>query len=504
MIYPTRENVLTLRKKYSMIPLCQRVLADTETPISLYDRVKDQPYSFLLESVEGGKRWSRYSFVGSDPFFIVKGKGEKLVMTERDKGSRVVTEEPFSFLASRLEQYRSPSYKGFPPFLGGAVGYAGYEMVRYIEPARPITKPESICLDDDFHFMFVDQLLVFDHLKQEVVFVCHLHVSPEMSDSEVEQAYYQTARHLKKWASEFLLVPVSVPPLFLGKGKVTGQEVQANIDKNRYMQMVEKAKEYIRKGDIFQVVLSRRLTWEPAPPPFEVYRALRVLNPSPYMYYLRLGNETVVGSSPELLVRVTDSVAETCPIAGSRPRGKDEREDQALIDELIHDEKERAEHVMLVDLGRNDLGRVAKYGTVKVTDFMKIEKYSHIMHLVSRVSGKLMAEKKELDAFKACFPAGTLSGAPKVRAMEIICELEPTPRGIYGGAIGYFSFGGNLDSCIAIRTIVFRDGKAWVQSGGGIVADSDPEAEFMESWSKALGMLKALAMVSDKKVEEYV
>lgn len=502
MIYPTREDALTLGKKYSMIPLCQRVLADTETPVSLYSRVKDEPYSFLLESVEGGKRWSRYSFVGSDPFFIVKGKGEEIVFTERNKESRTVTGEPFSFLASRLEQVHSPSYKDFPPFLGGAVGYAGYEMVRYIEPSRPIAKPVSS--DDDFHFMFVDQLLVFDHLKQEVVFICHLHVSPEMSDSEIEQAYDRTARHLKKWAAEFLAKPVSVPPLSLGEGEVTEQDVQANIGKNEYMQMVEKAKEYIRKGDIFQVVLSRRLTWEPAPPPFEVYRALRVLNPSPYMYYLRLEKETIVGTSPELLVRVTDSVAETRPIAGSRPRGKDEHEDRALAHELIHDEKERAEHVMLVDLGRNDLGRVAKYGTVEVTDFMKIEKYSHIMHLVSRVKGEMMDGKKELDAFKACFPAGTLSGAPKVRAMEIICELEPTPRGIYGGAIGYFSFGGNLDSCIAIRTLVFRDGQAWVQSGGGIVADSDPEAEFMESWNKALGLLKALAMVSDEKVGEYV
>ncbi|MGA8943846.1 MAG: anthranilate synthase component I [Thermoactinomyces sp.] len=504
MIYPTREDVLTLRKKYSMIPLCLRVLTDTETPVSLYSRVKDQPYSFLLESVEGGKRWSRYSFVGSDPFFVVKGKGEKLVYTERNRESRIITGEPFSFLSSRLEQFHSPSYKDFPPFLGGAVGYAGYEMVRYIEPSRPIAKPESARSDDDFHFMFVDQLLVFDHLRQEVVFVCHLHVSPEMSDDEIEQAYDRTARHLKKWASGFLTTPVSVPSLSLGEGKITSRNVQANISKHEYMQMVEKAKEYIQRGDIFQVVLSRRLTWEPAPPPFEVYRALRVLNPSPYMYYLQLEKETIVGTSPELLVRVTGSVAETRPIAGSRPRGRDEHEDRALIDELIHDEKERAEHVMLVDLGRNDLGRVARYGTVEVTDFMKIEKYSHIMHLVSQVKGEMVDGKKGLDAFKACFPAGTLTGAPKIRAMEIICELEPTSRGLYGGAIGYFSFGGNLDSCIAIRTIVFRDGQAWVQSGGGIVADSDPEAEFVESWNKALGMLKALAMVSDMKAGEYV
>ncbi len=504
MIYPTREDALTLGKKYSMIPLCLRVLADTETPVSLYDRVKDEPYSFLLESVEGGKRWSRYSFVGSDPFFILKGKGEELVFTERHKESQTVIGEPFSFLASRLEQVHSPSYRGFPPFLGGAVGYAGYEMVRYLEPSRPIAKPEAFCSNDDFHFMFVDQLLVFDHLKQEVVFVCHLHVTPEMSDLEIELAYNQTARHLEKWSEQFLATPVSVSPLTLGERRVTEQDVQANISKNEYMQMVEVAKEYIRRGDIFQVVLSRRLTWEPAPPPFEVYRALRVLNPSPYMYYLQLGKETVVGTSPELLVRVTGSVAETRPIAGSRPRGRNEYEDLVMIDELIHDEKERSEHVMLVDLGRNDLGRVSKYGTVEVTDFMKIEKYSHVMHLVSQVRGEMMDGKKELDAFRACFPAGTLSGAPKVRAMEIICELEPTPREIYGGAIGYFSFGGNMDSCIAIRTLVFRDGKAWVQSGGGIVADSDPEKEFMESWNKALGMLQALAMVSGQKAGEHI
>lgn len=503
MIYPTRESVLTLSRKYCMIPLCRRVLADTETPIRLYARVKDHPYSFLLESVEGGKHWSRYSFIGYDPIFTMKGKGEEITLTGRKSGiCKTVTKSPFSFLASKLEQYRSPVYKDFPPFLGGAVGYTGYETVRFIEPNRSVTKERYD--HDDFHYMFVDRLLVFDHLKQEVIFVSHLHVSPEMSDQAIKQAYDQAAERLEKWSFDFLQLPVSVPSLSFGKKEVFEQGIKANISKTEYMQMVEQAKEYIKSGDVFQVVLSRSLTWEPAPPSFEVYRALRVLNPSPYMYYLHFGDETVVGTSPEQLVRVTGSTLETCPIAGSRPRGKDEQEDQALMEDLLHDEKERSEHVMLVDLGRNDLERVAEYGTVKVTDFMKIEKYSHIMHLVSRVQGELKKEKKPMDAFQSCFPAGTLSGTPKVRAMEIIAELEPASRGIYGGAIGYFSFGGNLDSCITIRTILFRDGKAWVQSGAGIVKDSDPESEFLETWHKAKGMLKALAMVCPKKAGEAV
>ena len=486
-----------------MIPLCRRVLADTETPIRLYARVKDRPFSFLLESVEGGRHWSRYSFIGYDPVFTMRGRGQEVILTGRkSRIQKTVTKSPFSFLASKLEQYRSPVYKDFPPFLGGTVGYTGYETVRFIEPNRPVTK--EVYDHDDFHYMYMDRLLVIDHLKQEVIFVSHLYVSPGMSDEAIKQAYDQEAARLEKWSFDFLQMPVSVPSLSFGNKEVFEQDIKANINKAEYMEMVKQAKKYIESGDISQVVLSRSLTWEPAPPSFEVYRALRVLNPSPYMYYLQFEDETVVGTSPEQLVRVTGSVAETCPIAGSRPRGKDDREDQALMEDLLHDEKERAEHEMLVDLGCDDIGRIAEYGTVKVTDFMKVEKYSHVMHLVSRVQGELKKGKKPMDAFQSCFPAGTLSGAPKGRAMEIIAELEPASRGIYGGAIGYFSFGGNLDSCITIRTILFRDGKAQVQSGAGIVKDSDPESELMETWHKAKGMLKALAMACPEKAGEAV
>jgi anthranilate synthase component 1 len=352
--------------------------------------------------------------------------------------------------------------------------------------------------------MVMDRLLVFDHLKQEVIFIQHLHVPPNRSSEELKERYEETVRSLERFANDLLSKPVSATygSLTIDREPVDLSRVTANLSKEAYLEMVEKGKEYIRAGDIFQVVLSRKLTWAPAPDPFEVYRILRVLNPSPYMYYLRLGEETIVGTSPELLVRVNGKRAEIRPIAGSRPRGKTADEDQQLLDNLLADEKERAEHVMLVDLGRNDLGRVADVGSVKVTDFMTVEKYSHIMHLVSHVEALLKEGKAPTDAFRASFPAGTLSGAPKIRAMEIIGELEPDLRGVYGGAIGYLSFTGNLDTCIAIRTIYFHKGQAIVQSGGGIVADSDPEMELMESVNKAMGMLKALDLAGKRMVEQ--
>jgi anthranilate synthase component I len=503
LIYPTRETALSLSKKCRLIPLCKRVLADTETPIRLYARVKDQPNSFLLESVEESEHRSRYSFIGYDPFLTVKGKGTEITTTKRNGESETtVTSSPFDFLKSMLEQYKTPVYKDFPSFLGGAVGYTGYDAVRFIEPDRKVTKGTSD--QNDLHYLFVDRLLVFDHLKDEVIFVSHLKVFPGMSAQEIKEAYDQEADRLEKWSSEFLKKPGPVPSLSFEEREVSELDIKPDVSKDEFMQMVKQTKEYIQNGEVLQVVLARSLTVETAPPPFDVYRALRVLNPSPYMYYLNLGDEKVVGTSPEVLVRVTGSTAETCPIAGTRPRGKDEQEDQELMDDLLQDQKERDEHVMLVDLGREDIGRVAKVGTVKVPDYMKIEKYSHVMHLVSRIQGELKEGKKPMDALIACFPAGTLSGAPRVRAMEIIADLEASPRGIYGGALGYFSFSGDMDQCITIRTIVFRDGKAQVQSGAGIVAASDPEREYFETLHKAKGMLKALAMVRPEKARSSV
>jgi anthranilate synthase component 1 len=503
LIYPDLQEAVKLARDFSVIPVCKTVLADTETPIRLYDRVKDQPYSFLLESVEGGERWSRYSFVGSSPCRVIKSREGRMAIRDQRGERTAVTSDPLSDLNEQLAAYRSPVYDGYPPFLGGAVGYFGYEIVRFFEPARPVAKQAGLENSAyDLHFMVMDRLLVFDHLKQEVIFIQHLQVPKNGSQAELRERYEETVKDLERWANELLSKPVSATfsGVTIDREPVDLSSVTANLSKEAYVKMVEKAKEYIRAGDLFQVVLSRKLTWAPAPDPFEVYRVLRVLNPSPYMYYLRLGEETIVGTSPELLVRVTGGRAETRPIAGSRPRGKTAEEENRLLENLLADEKERAEHVMLVDLGRNDLGRVADIGSVTVTDFMTIEKYSHIMHLVSHVEAKLKEGKVPADAFRACFPAGTLSGAPKIRAMEIISELEPDLRGVYGGAIGYLSFTGNLDTCIAIRTIYFHKGQATVQSGGGIVADSDPELELQESVNKAMGMLKALELAAKRTV----
>lgn len=497
MITPGLTEVQSLAHSFSTIPICKSVLADTETPIALYHRLAKHPYSFLLESVEGGEKWSRYSFMGADPLQVITGKDRCFSIKSAKEIQTIMADDPISFLDCHLSQFHSPRYEEVAPFLGGAVGYVSYETVRYFEPNRMITKQNGAASDYDVHLMVFDRLVIFDHLKQKVIFVAHLHVSPEMDEEVLAQEYEKKVRELEKWSKQVLTRNVfisSLPDFDLEEREL--EHVTPNMSPQDFMRQVEDAKEYIRAGDIFQVVLSQRWTVEKAPEPMNVYRVLRVLNPSPYMYYLRMGEETIVGSSPELLVRVTDRQADIRPIAGSRPRGKNKLEEEKWIADLLSDEKERAEHVMLVDLGRNDVGRVARVGTVNVTSYMQVEKYSHIMHLVSHVKAELAEHHRPLTAFQACFPAGTVSGAPKIRAMEIIAELEPEPRGIYAGGIGYFSFTGNLDSCIAIRTIYFRDGKASVQAGAGIVADSVPEKEYWETVNKAKGMLRALQIAN--------
>ncbi|SDW59150.1 anthranilate synthase component 1 [Marininema mesophilum] len=494
MFVPQLEDVRVLARDYSTIPICKKIFADTETPIRLYQRLSDRKYSFLLESAEGGERRGRWSFIGTDPFLTVRARDGVATVTEGDNKRQVETEHPMDLLQELLSRYHSPRIEGLPPFLGGAVGYIGFEAVTTFEAVpRPIGHDSTEA--DDIHVMFCDRMLIVDHLKQDLTLVVNLHVPRDASDEMITKAYVDTQVAIDEWVEELRRVePASstLPPIAVEQTDVDFSRVQSNMTKEEYCAVVERAQEHIRRGDTFQLVPSQRWTWKDAPPSIDVYRVLRTLNPSPYMYHLSFDGEEIVGTSPEMLVRVTDGMIETRPIAGTRPRGADERIDQALAEELLADEKERAEHVMLVDLGRNDLGRVSRYGSVQVTEEMNIERYSHVMHMVSHVTGQLAEKVSPLDAFKACFPAGTVSGAPKVKAMELISQLEPGPRGIYAGAIGYFGFSGNLDSCITIRTLHFKNRAAYIQAGGGVVADSIPEKEYEESQNKARGMIRAL------------
>jgi anthranilate synthase component 1 len=501
MIYPLLAEAEQLRQQYPMIPICKTVIDDTETPISLFLRFPKTEYSFLFESVEGEQKLARYSFMGSHPFRIIKGREGKYTVTEEGKSQSFELEDPLSLIQDHLQEFQTPCYPDLPPFLGGVVGYLSYEVVRQFEPvlARQPLKDGGTGAYD-VHLMFYDRLLVYDHFKRQILLVQNIPAG-DPEDPSFAKRYKEAVQGLEAWYRELKETTYQVPPLLpITDKEVSLKRAKSNVSKEQYMEMVRKAQEYIKVGDIFQVVPSQRWTWKDAPSPMTVYRVLRQLNPSPYMYYLELNGETIVGTSPELLVQVNNGLIHTRPIAGSRPRGKSAAEDEALLRDLMQDEKEIAEHVMLVDLGRNDVGRVSEYGTVRVTEQMVIEKYSHMMHLVSHVVGKLRAEYSPLEAIKACFPAGTVSGAPKIRAMEIIAELEPEPRGIYAGAIGYLSFDGNVDTCIAIRTIYFRDSVAYIQAGGGVVADSVPENEYMESVNKAKAMLKALDLA--EKIEQ--
>jgi anthranilate synthase component 1 len=448
---PEFSEIQKLREHGNVIPVHKSVIADFLTPVSAYLKLeKDRKYAFLLESVEGGATLGRYSFLGCDPFLVCRySKGQ-----------------PADFMASlraTLKRYRSVTLPNLPPFTGGAVGYFGYDMVRTVEDI-PDSAKDDLGVDDAV-LMFYKTILAFDHLK-----------------------HHDAVEEIRR-IERLLRTPIEIPLLPSGKEAVT---VRSNIEKDAYLKSVEIAKEHIAAGDIFQVVLSQRFEVDLKISPFEIYRALRIVNPSPYMYFLKMPDTTIVGSSPEMLVKIRGREVLYRPIAGTRARGRTEAEDEALARELLADEKERAEHIMLVDLGRNDLGRVCKYGTVKVEELMVVERYSHVMHLVSSLRGELMENADLLDTLMACFPAGTVSGAPKVRAMEIIDKLETTRRGVYSGAIMYVDFSNNLDSCIAIRTLVARGNKGYVQAGGGIVADSVPENEYMETVNKSRALVRAI------------
>lgn len=496
MYAPSLAEVEHLAKDYNLIPVVCHIMADTETPIRLFHHFHEERYAFLLESVEGGMQWARYSFIGTSPFLLVEGKEGRLRI-EEDGVVSEVTDHPVKFLRQCLAKYRSPSLPDLPRFTGGAVGFFGYDLLQYYEDL-PKHREDDLKMND-IQFMFCDQIIAFDHVKQQIKIIANAHIPDGATAKEIATAYQSACRKIAEIIDKLQKPLLST--LTMNHKTVIDQielgDVTSNVSKSDYAERVEKAKQYIQAGDILQVVLSQRFEIATEIAPLHVYRVLRTLNPSPYMYYLKMDEEIIVGTSPELLVRVEGERVETRPIAGTRPRGKTTVEDLALEKELLADHKELAEHLMLVDLGRNDIGKVSEYGSVTLDSFQQIERYSHVMHIVSNVSGKLREDRDFFDAIASCLPAGTVSGAPKLRAMEIIAELEREARGAYAGAIGYLGFSGNLDTCITIRTIIFKHGKAYVQAGGGIVIDSDPEKEYEETVNKAKALLTAIRIAEE-------
>ncbi|MGE0041519.1 MAG: anthranilate synthase component I [Vicinamibacterales bacterium] len=480
----TFDEFVDLSKRGTFVPVCKEIVADLLTPVSAFLKIaENSDYAFLLESVEGGEHVGRYSFLGKDPFLILRGRaGQTLI--ER-QGVVTESEAPFiSTLRELMNGFQSPFVPGLPRFTGGAVGYLGYETAAWFEPA--VGRPGDAPAGDDAGFMLFDTVLAFDHVQHRILLIANARISGDEDLQSLYQFACAKIEFLERELERALSLPKAAPAPPL--------ELASNFTQERFEAVVREAKEHIAAGDIYQVVISQRFEAAVGVDAFTVYRALRHVNPSPYMFFVRMGGRSIVGASPEMLVRVEGRRVETHPIAGTRPRGRNDAEDQRLADELKRNEKEKAEHVMLVDLGRNDLGRVCQYGSVRVPTYMALERYSHVMHLVSTVEGQLADDQDRLDALVACFPAGTVSGAPKVRAMQIINELEPSRRGVYAGAVGYLDFAGNLDFCIAIRTIVLEDGMARVQAGAGIVADSNPTAEYEETRDKARAMVRALEL----------
>jgi anthranilate synthase component 1 len=472
------------------VPVFRQLTGDCLTPVSAFARIERSPPSFLFESVIGGEKVGRYSFLGTEPFLRFEARGDQVVVTRgqrADAATRSTSDDPFRDLETLLAQYRAVHLPGLPRFAGGAVGYAAYDAVRYTE-----NLPD--CPDDDrglpdLSFALYDLMVIFDHIRKTVLVVAQAHLAPGI---EPRDAYDRACARIDE-----LVARLAAPGPELGlcdidtEGPVQ-RAPQSNFTRERYEEVVRHCQEYIKAGDIFQVVPSQRFQFETTAAPFNIYRVLRVINPSPFLFYLPFDDFCLIGSSPEILVRVEEGLVTIRPLAGTRRRGKDEIEDSALAEELLADPKERAEHIMLVDLGRNDVGRVADFGTVQLTDVMHVERYSHVMHITSNVTGRLSAARSAFDALRAGLPAGTVSGAPKVRAMQIIDEVEPHKRGPYGGAVGYIDFTGNMDTCIALRTLVLQAKTAYIQAGGGVVFDSVPRDEYEETINKAKGMLKAI------------
>ena len=488
--YPSPEEFQELTKQGTLIPVYCEILADMETPVSAYKKIATGKYSFLLESMEGGEKWARFSFIGSNPALIFRSKANTVeLIKDGTLYESIKTDNPLDVLKGIMDKYQLVEVKGIPRFCGGAVGYASYDMVRFIEHLPPETEDDLDLFDSIF--LITETLLIFDNLTNSIKIVCNVHIDEE----EDIPGVYQQAQDKIAAIIALLRRPSAYDEIEpLGSEPI---EISSNLEPEHFKNIVDQAKIAITAGEIIQVVLSQRFETPLQGDPFNVYRALRRVNPSPYMYYLTFDDLIIVGASPEVLVRVEGEQIELRPIAGTRPRGKDEDEDESLKQELLNDPKEIAEHVMLVDLGRNDVGRVSQMGTVVVPEFLIVEKYSHVMHIVSDVRGTLQPGRDSFDVFKACFPAGTVSGAPKVRAMQIIEELESSQRGPYAGAVGYFSFSGNMDFCIVIRTLLVKNNTVYFQAGAGIVADSQPENEFKETVSKAKALVKALQMVKE-------
>jgi anthranilate synthase component 1 len=490
-IQPSRSEFETLAQHGNTVPVYLDLTADCETPLGAYSKIRQEGPAFLFESIVGGENISRFSFLGSNPRKVIRVFEDEVTITHKNGDIETLDtpEDPLKIVEAEMARYKPVRLPGMPPFTGGAVGFVGHEYVHYVEPTIP--KPEDNPLEVPIlYYLITDSVVIFDHVRQ-VLRVCvnaHIESDPKASYDRAVSEIVNICEQLEKpqpLIHRALTEPadISVP--------------DGNFTKDRFEAAVNSVKEYVRSGDVIQTVLSQRFKKEFKPSPIDLYRALRTVNPSPYMFLMEDADFSVVGASPEVHVRLTDGKVEIRPIAGTRHRGKDEAEDLALEKDLLADQKERAEHLMLVDLARNDIGRVCQYGSIEVPDYMTIERYSHVMHIVSQVVGTISNDKTAYDLMRATFPAGTLSGAPKVRALQIIAELEGSQRGIYGGALGYFGYEGNHDSCIAIRTAVIKNGNIYIQSGAGVVADSIPENEFMETVNKAKGMLKAVSLAEE-------
>jgi len=495
MYYPSLKEFLKLSSKGNVIPVYKEINADLDTPVSAFLKIKKSDFAFLFESVEGQEKIARYSFLGSNPSFVFKSKANHIeILYPKDKHIRrfVTRVTPLDEIKKIMKDFKAVTVSGLPRFYGGLVGFIGYDTVRFFERI-PDKNPDDFKLPDCM-FILTDTILIFDHVNHTIKIVNNI-ILPKQSNrlpkTKKSKIYYAAIKKIKAIESDFIKPVVEKEAEDKRRSKKVS--VPSNFTKSEFQNIVNKAKGYIKRGDIIQVVLSQRFKLKIERQTLEIYRNLRSLNPSPYMYFLKLKDVVLIGSSPEMLVRCEDGLVQTRPIAGTRPRGKTEEEDKILEKELLNDKKERAEHLMLVDLGRNDLGRVCRTGTVKVNEFMGIERYSHVMHLVSEVSGRLDNKRYDIyDALRATFPAGTVSGSPKIRAMEIIDELENSRRGPYAGCVGYFSFSHNMDTCITIRTIVVRGGYAYIQAGAGIVADSVAQREYFESVNKAKALIEAI------------
>ncbi len=485
---PDFETFRPLVLGHRLVPVYRRLTSDALTPVSAFRHLDDGGSACLFESVVGGEKVGRYTFLAVNPFQRIAAYGNKVVITRGEKREEFTADDPLDVLRTMLKEYSAAHLPELPPFAGGAIGYAGYDVVRYVENL-PHAPPDDRQLPD-LSFGFFDEIVTFDNVNKTMYVVALARL--DLFDDE-RKAYDDACRRIDELVDK-LSAPIALPPADISTKGAPSISFTSNTTQERYEDSVRKCIEYIRAGDIFQVVLSQRLQVEITSEPFDIYRVLRVVNPSPFMFFVRTPEVTLVGSSPEIMCRVVDGNVTVRPLAGTRPRGRDEAEDKRLAEELLADPKERAEHVMLVDLGRNDVGRVAQFGSVELSDVMVIERYSHVMHITSNVTGKLRPELDAFDALKASLPAGTVSGAPKVRAMEIIDELEPHRRGPYAGAVGYLDYSGNMDTCIALRTLVIQGSKAYIQAGAGLVADSVPASEYQETLNKARGLLKAIEL----------